>query len=172
MTNVTHKFLSIYLFITLYMFRARCVRNMQRVINKNKYIERNLCVTLVVYQESLHDARSTKCKISGRLQPPNNSMFLPSFLSLISSTYSLLHLITLNDTHTHTHTHTHIHTHTHTHIHTHTHTHTYTRQDSSGGAIDPLQGPLNHSLDVNRRLHNNSRTQDYVFSYLKQNRHM
>ena len=29
---------------------------------KNKYIERNLCVTLVIYQESLHDARSTKCK--------------------------------------------------------------------------------------------------------------
>ena len=24
---------------------------------KNKYIERNLCVTLVIYQESLHDAR-------------------------------------------------------------------------------------------------------------------
>ena len=35
---------------------------MYRVINKNKYIERNLCVTLVIYQESLHDARSTKCK--------------------------------------------------------------------------------------------------------------
>ena len=33
-----------------------------RVINKNKYIERNLCVRLVIYQESLHDARSTKCK--------------------------------------------------------------------------------------------------------------
>jgi len=26
---------------------------MYRVINKNKYIERNLCVTLVIYQESL-----------------------------------------------------------------------------------------------------------------------
>ena len=116
MTNVTHKFLSIYLFITLYMFRAHsahhqerqivsiqplvtiilcwwpsfvqvgsrlehrmivtrggidiiclswwwavCARNMLRVINK--YIERNLCATLVIYQESLHDARSTKCKI-------------------------------------------------------------------------------------------------------------
>jgi len=34
-----------------------------RVKNKNKYIERNLCVTLVIYQESLHDARLTKCKI-------------------------------------------------------------------------------------------------------------
>ena len=26
------------------------------------YIEKNLCITLVIYQESLHDARSTKCK--------------------------------------------------------------------------------------------------------------
>ena len=42
---------------------ARCARNMWRVQNKNKYIERNLCVTLVIYQESLHDARSTKYKI-------------------------------------------------------------------------------------------------------------
>ena len=128
MTNVTHKFLSMYLFflfITLYMFRAhrahhqerqivsilplvtvtlccwpcpvqvgsrlctrnghrhrvtvtrgsidticlswwwaQCAWNMYRVINKkNKYIERNLCVTLVIYQESLHDAQTTKCKI-------------------------------------------------------------------------------------------------------------
>jgi len=23
----------------------------------------NLCITLVIYQESLHDARSTKCKV-------------------------------------------------------------------------------------------------------------
>jgi hypothetical protein len=35
----------------------------RRVINRNKYIEKNLCITLVIYQESLHDARSTKCKI-------------------------------------------------------------------------------------------------------------
>ena len=40
---------------------------MQRVINRNKYIERNLCITLVIYQESLHDARSTKCKITSRV---------------------------------------------------------------------------------------------------------
>jgi len=33
-----------------------------RVKNKNKYTERNLCVTLVIYQESLHNAWSTKCK--------------------------------------------------------------------------------------------------------------
>ena len=46
MDNVTHKFLSMYLilFITLYMFRARCARNMYRVINKNKYIE-GICVS-------------------------------------------------------------------------------------------------------------------------------
>ena len=124
MTIVMHKFFSMYLFlfITLYMFRAHrahhqerqivsiqplvtvilcwwpwCVqvgrtcthlghqhrmtvtrgyidticlswwwawraRNMQRVINRNEYIEKNLCIMLVIYQESLHDARSTKCK--------------------------------------------------------------------------------------------------------------
>ena len=33
-----------------------------RVKNINKYIEK-LCVMLVIYQESLHDARSTKYKI-------------------------------------------------------------------------------------------------------------
>ena len=37
---------------------------MQRVINRNKHIEKNLCITLVIYQESLHDARSTKRKTS------------------------------------------------------------------------------------------------------------
>ena len=31
--------------------------------NKNKYIERNLCVTLIIYQKSLHDARSTKYEV-------------------------------------------------------------------------------------------------------------
>ena len=31
--------------------------------NKIKYIERNLCVMLVIYKESLHDARPTKYKI-------------------------------------------------------------------------------------------------------------
>ena len=33
--------------------------------SRNKYIEKNLCITLVIYQESLHDARSTKCKNHG-----------------------------------------------------------------------------------------------------------
>ena len=30
--------------------------------SKTKFIERNLCVTLVIYQETLRDARSTKYK--------------------------------------------------------------------------------------------------------------
>ena len=46
--------------ICLSWWWALCARIMERVINK--YIERNLCVTLVIYQESLHDARSLKCK--------------------------------------------------------------------------------------------------------------
>jgi hypothetical protein len=50
--------------ICLSWWWARGARDMYRVINKNKYIKRNLCVTLVIYQESLHDARSTKCKRS------------------------------------------------------------------------------------------------------------
>ena len=29
----------------------------------NSFLEKNLYITLVIYQESLHDARSTKCKI-------------------------------------------------------------------------------------------------------------
>ena len=49
--------------ICLSWWWARCARNMYRVINRNKYIENNLCITLVNYQESLHDTRSTKCKI-------------------------------------------------------------------------------------------------------------
>ena len=36
---------------------------MERVINRYKYIENNLYITLVIYQEPSHDARSTKCKI-------------------------------------------------------------------------------------------------------------
>ena len=42
--------------------------------NKNKCIERNLGVTLVVYQEALHDARSTKCKILCAVPPHLHSM--------------------------------------------------------------------------------------------------
>jgi hypothetical protein len=51
---------------------------MKRIINKNKYIERNLCVTLVIYQESLHDARSTKCK-----KEKKNSLAGSTFLSIV-----------------------------------------------------------------------------------------
>jgi hypothetical protein len=89
MTNIMHKFFAMYLFlfITLYMFRARRAHHQKRQIvsiqplviilcwwprcvhvgieiNRNKYIEKNLCITLVIYQESLHDLRSTKCKVS------------------------------------------------------------------------------------------------------------
>jgi hypothetical protein len=42
---------------------ALCARNMSRVIYRKEYIEKNSCITLVIYQESLRDARSTKCKI-------------------------------------------------------------------------------------------------------------
>jgi hypothetical protein len=35
----------------------------RKLKTKNKYIEMNLCVTLFIYQESLHDALSTKYKI-------------------------------------------------------------------------------------------------------------
>ena len=49
--------------ICLSWWWARYARNMLRVINRNKYIERNLCVTLAIYQETLHDAGSTKYTI-------------------------------------------------------------------------------------------------------------
>jgi hypothetical protein len=37
--------------ISLSWWWPRCARNMWRVINRNKYIENNLCITLVIYQE-------------------------------------------------------------------------------------------------------------------------
>ena len=40
--------------ICLSWWWARCARNMYRVINRNKYIEKNLCITLVIYQESTY----------------------------------------------------------------------------------------------------------------------
>jgi hypothetical protein len=49
--------------ICLSWWWAWCARNMERDINRNKHIEKNLCFTLVIYQESLRDARSTECKI-------------------------------------------------------------------------------------------------------------
>jgi len=45
------------------MMSPMCSKRLESYKLKNKYIERNLCVTLVIYQESLRDARSTKCKI-------------------------------------------------------------------------------------------------------------
>ena len=36
--------------ICLSWWWARCARNMWRVINTNKYIEKNLCITLVIYK--------------------------------------------------------------------------------------------------------------------------
>ena len=33
---------------------CRLEEDMQRVINRNKYIEKNLCITLVIYQECLY----------------------------------------------------------------------------------------------------------------------
>ena len=50
--------------ICLSWWWARCVETCRQLNNKNKYIERNLCVTLVIYQGSLHDAWSTKYKIN------------------------------------------------------------------------------------------------------------
>ena len=43
-----------YVFISIY--------KSYRVVKRNKHIEETLCITLVIHQESLHDARSTKCK--------------------------------------------------------------------------------------------------------------
>ena len=48
-------------------------------------MERNLCVTLVIYHESLHDARSTKYKI--------NSLMLV----MISGFFVFLLVIVLNE---------------------------------------------------------------------------
>ena len=76
MTNVTHKLFSMYLFlfITLYMFRARRAHHQERqIVSIQPLVTVILCwwpscvqigtrLTLVIYQESLHDARSTKCK--------------------------------------------------------------------------------------------------------------
>jgi uncharacterized membrane protein YwzB len=51
--------------ICLSWWWALCARNMWRVINRNKYTEKNLCITLVIYQESIYNLLSlwdmTKC---------------------------------------------------------------------------------------------------------------
>ena len=48
------------------MFRARRAHHRERQIVSIQPLvtEKNLCITLVIYQESLHDARSTECKTS------------------------------------------------------------------------------------------------------------
>ena len=53
-----------YVFISIYNSPddEHTVLIIRRVINSNKHIEKNLCITLVIYQESLHDARSRKRK--------------------------------------------------------------------------------------------------------------
>jgi hypothetical protein len=67
----------LFLFLTLYMFQAHRAHHQERQIvsiqplvavtlcrvQVGRIHRKELCVTLVIYQESLHDARSTKCKI-------------------------------------------------------------------------------------------------------------
>jgi hypothetical protein len=68
----------LFLFLTLYMFRAHRAHHQERqIVSVQPLLTVTLCrwqcrvqvgseelrVTLVSYQESLHDARSTKCKI-------------------------------------------------------------------------------------------------------------
>jgi hypothetical protein len=48
---------------------------------RNKYIEKNLFITLVIYQESLYDARSTKCKIPGLMIRQGTDERLYTYLS-------------------------------------------------------------------------------------------
>ena len=45
------------------MFRAHRAHHQERQVVSIQPLENNLCITLVIYQELLHDARSTKCKI-------------------------------------------------------------------------------------------------------------
>ena len=71
MTNVIHKFFSmcLFLFITIYTFRAQSVHHQERqIVPIQPLVTVILCwwprcvLHVVIYQESLHDARSTKCK--------------------------------------------------------------------------------------------------------------
>ena len=56
----TNSFQYIYLqFYTCFEHVMLIIRR-NRLYQSNKYIERNLCVKLDIYQESLHDAQSTK----------------------------------------------------------------------------------------------------------------
>jgi len=51
-----------------------CVLKTCRVINRNKHIEKNLCITLVIYQESLHDARQQNVKCDDKFCWSKTSM--------------------------------------------------------------------------------------------------
>ena len=59
MTNVMHKFFYMYLFlfITLYMFRARRAHHQERQIVSIQPLV-TVCITLVIYQEYIHTAAS------------------------------------------------------------------------------------------------------------------
>ena len=48
--------------LSLLVINTVCSKHVESYKQKINNIERNLCVTLVIYQESLHDARSKKCK--------------------------------------------------------------------------------------------------------------
>ena len=73
--------------ICLSWWWARCARNVERGINRNKYIEKNLCITLVIYHESLHDALSTKCTFPlCHLYNTVTKILIPKICPLIWST--------------------------------------------------------------------------------------
>jgi hypothetical protein len=63
---------------------ARCARNMYRVKNKNKHTEKELCLTLVIYQESLNYVQSTKYKIIHTTLNCNCSMYWRKYFRLPS----------------------------------------------------------------------------------------
>ena len=82
MTNVTHKFLSIYLFITLYMFRAHSAHHQERKIASIQPLvtiillvndQRDAQITFCIFiYNSLH-VSSTKCPSSGETNCVNTT---------------------------------------------------------------------------------------------------
>ena len=78
--------------ICLSWWWARCARNMWRVINRNKYIEKNSCITLVIYKESSHPVlqelrtaqrhKYKSCSIKeGKLKSSVTLLFMHEFLA-------------------------------------------------------------------------------------------
>jgi hypothetical protein len=49
-----HKFFSMYLFLFVTCFEHDVLETCRELQIEIKYIEKNLCITLVIYQESLH----------------------------------------------------------------------------------------------------------------------